>query len=91
MKTLAINGKEISYRHIKNGVLLYNNDELIAFIKKGNNAENPFIVSAYRMGNGSIHYMFSIRDIDTIVLGIDNLGYMDKTKWCEDILAKANN
>lgn len=91
MKTLAINGKEISYSKTKNGLLLYSNRELIAFIKKGNNAENPFIVSAHRLENGSIRYMFSIRDIDAIALGIDNLGYMEETRWCEDILEKVNN
>lgn len=77
------------YKKTKRGIQLMDmSKKLFAFIVNNGRGER-FIVSASRMDNGRIRYMFSTTTKDDKLLGLKELGYKGTVEECARILNEA--
>lgn len=85
MRWVKINGRIFDVRNQINGVLLYDGEVLIAFLKDGSVKENPFFVTATQTSEG-IRYMFSTCTSTDQILGLDKLSYSETVELAEQVL-----
>ena len=72
--TLNINGSAYQCRPDRNGVLLLDNGDPIAYAKRATRGEHAFLVTAYNC-NGRTRYMFGLADRTLRALGLEGASY----------------
>ena len=74
----------LTYHPDRNGVLIREDGEPIAYAKRAMRGENAFLVTAHTY-NGRIRYMFGLADRTIRALGLDGAGYGAECRLADEI------